>query len=276
MGVMGVMDRMAGGYLNGYLLMRLGEAGSSIIEIPSFRCTKRACGMSAPTPQTSSALDQSDSTDSTDTYTERSISTRIPTQEELNRFAGKCEGGMDALETSQQCIFWLPSAPCGSPPEGYKPGRFHFRGRTCLAHRLSYEWFVGPIPGDKPIVRHTCPYNSRGACVNPRHLVVGTASDNAKDRQAARRKEAQTAAILKDLTTASTRLEAGARSGMRYPSASDADLQLLESAVRRLRLAAEETVSHEGTPHDTVDTVDTVAHAAPSPPPHDSLHASPP
>lgn len=45
------------------------------------------------------------------------------------------------------------------------------------AHRVMYEHFVGPIP-DGLLVRHTC---DNPPCVNPDHLIPGTALDNALD-----------------------------------------------------------------------------------------------
>jgi hypothetical protein len=46
-----------------------------------------------------------------------------------------------------------------------------------LAHRLSYETFVGPIP-DGMYVLHSCDIPS---CINPEHLFIGTQKDNIKD-----------------------------------------------------------------------------------------------
>lgn len=78
----------------------------------------------------------------------------------------------------------------GSPPEPDTcwiwSGSIEVRGygtvtaqkRTIKAHRLSYEIYVGEIPAGL-IIRHTCDVRN---CVQPAHLIPGTDSDNAADR----------------------------------------------------------------------------------------------
>lgn len=53
-------------------------------------------------------------------------------------------------------------------------GRFYLDGKGALAHRWSYEHFVGPIP-DGLQIDHLC---RNHACVNPEHLEPVTASEN--------------------------------------------------------------------------------------------------
>ena len=71
---------------------------------------------------------------------------------------------------------WLWDRYC--KPDGYGHMRSH--GKKILAHRASYIAYHGPIP-DGMIVRHKC---DTPQCVNPEHLVVGTAQDNSNDRAA--------------------------------------------------------------------------------------------
>lgn len=69
------------------------------------------------------------------------------------------------------CTHWVGNAL----PRGY--GRIVVHGKRYLAHRLSYEVHVGPIP-DGMNVLHKCDVP---ACINPDHLYLGTQRENVRD-----------------------------------------------------------------------------------------------
>ena len=76
--------------------------------------------------------------------------------------------------SEDECWPWLGGGTNDSAG-GY--GQFKLNGRMRLAHRVSYDLYKGDVP-DNMMVLHTCD-NRR--CVNPHHLRLGTAKDNAQD-----------------------------------------------------------------------------------------------
>ena len=52
-----------------------------------------------------------------------------------------------------------------------------------LAHRWSYNFFIGPIPKGK-VVMHLC---DNRKCCNPRHLSIGTQKENLLDMRTKQR-----------------------------------------------------------------------------------------
>jgi hypothetical protein len=75
------------------------------------------------------------------------------------------------------CWEWTEgSFPARGGQLGY--GAFNVGNRPVQAHRFAYEMFKGEIPDDL-VVMHSC---DNPPCVNPAHLVLGTQSDNCRDR----------------------------------------------------------------------------------------------
>lgn len=78
---------------------------------------------------------------------------------------------------------WLWTGPQGHSRGGAAYGRFSLAGSQRAAHRLAYQWWVGPLrPADH--VRHTC---NLPLCVNPDHLRAGSHANNMQDRDRAGR-----------------------------------------------------------------------------------------
>lgn len=69
------------------------------------------------------------------------------------------------------CWAWLGDRS----PDGY--GKFRYKSKYALTHRLAYEFTNGPIPQGM-LICHKC---DNPSCVNPNHLFVGTYQDNVDD-----------------------------------------------------------------------------------------------
>jgi hypothetical protein len=74
-------------------------------------------------------------------------------------------------EPNSGCLLWLGSV------NRYGYGYAIDKRRSVLAHRAAWEQENGPIPGGL-LVCHKCDVRS---CINPAHLFLGSAADNAQD-----------------------------------------------------------------------------------------------
>src|SRR5574341_1788315 len=74
--------------------------------------------------------------------------------------------------TESGCWIWM----CSVGSHGY--GDFRRNNMHMLAHRASYNSFIGPVPAGM-FVLHRC---DNRLCVNPHHLYLGTNTDNMQDK----------------------------------------------------------------------------------------------
>lgn len=88
------------------------------------------------------------------------------TDDELVRFMAKVDKDQHKRCNDHGCWMWTAGTTNGA-------GMFWLMGGYEVAHRLSYENYIGPIPDDM-IVKHTCPSTDKDnrRCVNPDHLIL--------------------------------------------------------------------------------------------------------
>jgi hypothetical protein len=84
------------------------------------------------------------------------------------------------------CWMWLGGK---KKTDGY--GQAKYKGKSVMAHRLSYEAFIGEIPNGMT-VHHKCAVPS---CCNPDHLELATNRDNVGEMFARRAYEARIAEL---------------------------------------------------------------------------------
>src|ERR1051326_2818778 len=89
------------------------------------------------------------------------------TERQLNNFFAK-------VGSTQDCWLWAT----GLSDDGY--GQIRLHGRTCYAHRVSYELFVEVIPTVLQL-DHLCRVRH---CVCPTHLEVVTTAENTRRARA--------------------------------------------------------------------------------------------
>lgn len=81
-------------------------------------------------------------------------------------------------KSDNECWLWLGTRGSFSSKTGKGNGKFTHDGEHYIAHRYSYELHIGKIPENTQCI-HSC---SVPHCVNPKHLFLGTQSDNVQNK----------------------------------------------------------------------------------------------
>jgi len=75
------------------------------------------------------------------------------------------------VDKTSDCWLW------NSTKNNFGYGLYSVGGKFYQAHRLSYEWFVKPIPEGSCVLHHCDTPN----CIRPSHLFLGDRNDNRQD-----------------------------------------------------------------------------------------------
>ena len=107
---------------------------------------------------------------------------------------------MDGFSVSPKgCYEWQGALN----PKGY--GRIRYNSKILTTHRLSYNFWVGPIE-DNLFVCHSC---DNRKCIRPSHLFLGTAKDNTQDAVSKRRLNRGSRLKISDAQVLEIRLHPG-------------------------------------------------------------------
>ena len=119
--------------------------------------------------------------------------------------AGKLGAGTEKNNRSQSERFWnkvdiRDENDCwiwtGGTVKQY--GEFRFNDKIQSTHRISWQIHFGTIPEGMDVLHHC----DNPPCVNPKHLFLGTHSDNMQDAEQKGRKYCRGKGLVKDVYNA--------------------------------------------------------------------------